>query len=149
MLAGLLLTSLSVKLLCTPVFPLNSTILLLSALLTLAIFRTRFRARAAFVCCISVSAKVSVPYRHADVTQVLMTLPFNLFEVRHHPLTCSPCVRSSLYSSTYLSLRLSISSHCPPLGYTNLSPESVSSPPARCPALPSGGLCAALLSSLG
>ena len=38
---SLLLTSLSVKLLCTPVSSLNSTILLLSALVTLAIFRTQ------------------------------------------------------------------------------------------------------------
>ena len=38
---NLLLTSLSVKLLCTPVSSLNSTILRLSALVTLAIFRTQ------------------------------------------------------------------------------------------------------------
>ena len=37
---NLRLTSLSVKLLCTPVSSLNSTILLLSALVTLAFFRT-------------------------------------------------------------------------------------------------------------
>ena len=36
----------------------------------------------------------------------------------------------------------------PLLGTRNCPPESVSSPPARCPALPSGGLCAALQSSL-
>ena len=38
---SLLLTRLSVKLLCSPVYSLNSTFLLLSALFTLAIFRTQ------------------------------------------------------------------------------------------------------------
>ena len=47
---NLLLTSLSVKLLCTPVSSLNSTILRLSALITLAIFGPScFRTLAAFV----------------------------------------------------------------------------------------------------
>ena len=47
---NLLLTSLYVKLLCTPVSSLNSTILRLSALVTLPIFRTQlFRTLAAFV----------------------------------------------------------------------------------------------------
>ena len=77
---NLLLTSLSVKLLCTPVSSLNSTILRLSALVTLAVFRTQlFSHTCSICCCSSVSAKVSVPYRHARVTQVLITLPFSLF----------------------------------------------------------------------
>ena len=47
---SLILNSHSVKLLWTPVSPLNSTILLLSALITLAVFRTHlFRTLAAFV----------------------------------------------------------------------------------------------------
>ena len=58
---SLLLTSLSVKLLCTPVSSLNSTILLLSALATLAIFRTQlFSHTCNLCCCISVIARVSV-----------------------------------------------------------------------------------------
>ena len=58
----LLLTSLSVKLLCTPVSSLNSTILRLSALVTVAIFRTQLISHTCSLCCCSsVSAKVSVP----------------------------------------------------------------------------------------
>ena len=61
---NLLLTSLSVKLLCTPVSSLNSTILRLSALVTLAIFRTQlFSHTCRLCCCSSVRAKVSVPYK--------------------------------------------------------------------------------------
>ena len=37
-------------------------------------------------CCSSVSAKVSVSYRHTGVTQVLMTFPLDPL-VRHHPST--------------------------------------------------------------
>ena len=75
---NLLLTSLSVKLLCTPVSSLNSTILRLSALVTLAIFRTQlFSHTCSLCCCRSVSAKVSVPYRQAGVTQVLPVLKQN------------------------------------------------------------------------
>ena len=73
---NLLLTSLSVKLLCTPVSSLNSTIPRLSALVTLAMFRTQlFSHTYSLCCCSSVSDKVSVPYRHAGLTQVPMTLP--------------------------------------------------------------------------
>ena len=58
-----LLTNLSVKLLCTPVSSLNSNILRVSALVTLAIFRTElFSHTCSLCCCSSVSAKVSVPY---------------------------------------------------------------------------------------
>ena len=58
---NLLLTSLSIKLLCTPVSYLNSTILRLSALVTLAILRTQlFSHTCSLCCCSSVSAKVSV-----------------------------------------------------------------------------------------
>ena len=111
------LISLSVKLLYTPVSSLNSTILRLSALVTLAIFRTQlFSHTCSLCCCSSVSANVSVQYRHAGVTHVLMTLPFSLFGIRRSAITTStalpPRVRSSLYSSTYLSLRLPVSAHC-------------------------------------
>ena len=64
----LLLTSLSVRLLYTPVSSLNSTILRLSALVTLAIFRTQLCSHTCSLCCCSsVEATVSVPYRHAPV----------------------------------------------------------------------------------
>ena len=79
---GLLLTSISVKLFCIPV---SSTMLLLSALITLAFFRTQLFSHNCSVCCCkytSVSAKVSVSYRHTCVTQVLMGLPFSLLEIR-------------------------------------------------------------------
>ena len=92
------------------------TILRLSALVTLAIFRTQlFSHTCTLCCCSSVSAKVSVPFRHARVTQVLIILPFSFLDppVRHQSLNCSPRVRSSLYSSTYLSLRLPVSAHSP------------------------------------
>ena len=70
---SLLLTRLSVKLLCSPVYSLNSTFLLLSSLFTFAIFRTQLFSNTYSLCCyISVSANVSVPCRHAGVTQVLM-----------------------------------------------------------------------------
>ena len=83
---NLLLASHSVKLLCTPVSSLNSTILRLSALVTLAIFRTQLFSHTCSLCC-SVSAKVSVPYRQACVTQMLMTFPFSLFEIRLSAIT--------------------------------------------------------------
>ena len=73
---SLVLTRLSIKLLCSPVYSLNSTFLLLSALFTLAIFRTQLFSHT----CISVSAKVSVPCRHAGVT-VWVCIRFN-FEIR-------------------------------------------------------------------
>ena len=79
---NLLPNSLSVKLLCTPVSSLNSTIVRLSALVTLAIFRTQLFSHICSLCCrSSVSAKVSVPYRHAGVTHALVTLPFSLLEI--------------------------------------------------------------------
>ena len=75
---------------CTPVSSLNSTILCLSALVTLAIFRTQlFSHTCSLCCCSSVRAKVSVPYRHAGVTQVIVTLPFRLFEIRRSAITPS------------------------------------------------------------
>ena len=91
---NLLLTNLSVKLLCTPVSSLTSTILRLSALVTLAIFRTQlFSYTCSPCCCSSVGAKVSVPYRHAGVTQVLMTLPFRLLEMRRSAITPSTALQ--------------------------------------------------------
>ena len=48
---SLLLNSFSVKLLCTPVSSLNSTIILLPALVTLAIFRTQLFSHTCSLCC--------------------------------------------------------------------------------------------------
>ena len=63
---SLLLISLSVKLLYTPVSSLNSTIRRLSALVTLAIFRTQLFSHTCSLCyCSSVIGKVSVPNRLA------------------------------------------------------------------------------------
>ena len=131
-----------------------STILRLSALVTLAIFRTQlFSHTCSLCCCSSVSANVSVPYRHAGVTHVLMTLPFSLLEIRRSAITPSTAAMLSTRSlqPVLFDVPLSPSSRLrtlPLLDTRNCLPESVSSPPARCPALPSGGLCAAPPSSL-
>ena len=117
---NLLLTSLSVKLLYTPVSSLNSTILRLSALVTLAIFRTQlFSHTCSLCCCSSVSAKVSVPYRQAGVTQLLMTLPFSLFEIRRSAITPSTDLHAFAPACTLrrTSLRLPVSAHCPSYVY--------------------------------
>ena len=113
--SNLLLTSLSIKLLCTPVSSLNSTILRLSALVTLAIFRSQLSSHSCSLCCCSsVSAKVSVRYRHAGVTRVLMTLLFSSFRdppVRHHSLNCSPRVRFYMHK-LLLCLPWSVQANC-------------------------------------
>ena len=55
---------------------------------SIAIFRTKlFSHICSLCCCSSIIANVSVPNRHADVIQVLMTLPFNLFEVSRSAIT--------------------------------------------------------------
>ena len=107
---NLLLASLSVKLHCTPVSFLNSTILRLSALVTLAIFRTQlFSHTCSLCCCSSVRAKVSVPYRHAGVTQVLlMTLPFSLFEIRRSAITPSTALHAFATGCTLRRTSLSV-----------------------------------------
>ena len=94
----------------------------LPSIVTLVIFRTQLFSHTCSLCyCSSVSAKVSVPYRHAGFTQVIMTLPFSLFEIRGSPSppqllsTCS--LRPVLFD-----VPLSPSS--------SLLTESVSSPPA-------------------
>ena len=113
---SLLLTSIYVKLSCTRVSPLNSTILRLSALVYLAIFRTQlFSHPCSLCCCSSVRAKVSAPYRHAGVTQVLMTYPSVFFRSAVPPSPPQLLSTRSLrpHSPTYLSLRLPVSAHCP------------------------------------
>ena len=114
---NLLLTSLSVKLLCTPVSSLNSTILRLSALVTLAIFRIQlFSHTCSLCCCSSVSAKVSVPYRHAGATHVLMTLP--------SAITPSTALHAFAPACTIRRTSLSVfpSPHTAPPRYTKLFP---------------------------
>ena len=120
---NLLLTSLSVKLLCTSVSSLNSTILRLSALVTLAIFRTQlFSHTCSLCCCCSVSAKVSVPYRHAGVTHVLMTLPFSLLEIHRSAITPSTALHAFAPACTLRRTSLSFfpSPHTAPLRYTRV-----------------------------
>ena len=113
---------------------LNSTIIRLSALVTLAIFHTQlFSHTCSLCCCSSVSVKVSVPYRHAGVIQVLMILHFSLFEI------CRTAITPQLLSTRSLrpvlfDVPLSLSSRLrtlPLLGTRNCPVESVSSPPAR------------------
>ena len=54
---------------CSSPVSLSSSSALLSALATVAIFRTQlFSHTCSLCCCRSVIAKVSVPYRHTDVT---------------------------------------------------------------------------------
>ena len=77
-----------------------------------------FHTLAAFV--VVVRPLPRFPFRTVTpvVTQVPMTLPFCILEIRRSitsSTACSPRVRSGLCSSTYpyLSLRLSVSAHCP------------------------------------
>ena len=92
---SLLLTSLTVKLPCTPISSLNSTFLLLSAVVTLAIFRTQLFSHTCSLCCSSsVIAKVSAPYWHAGVTQVLTALPVSLYEIRPSAITPSTALNA-------------------------------------------------------
>ena len=121
---NLLLTSLSLKLLCTPVSSLNSTILRLSAFVILAIFRTQlFSHTYSRCCCSSVSGKISVPYRHAGVTQVLMTLPFSLFEIHRSAITPSTAFHAFAPACTLRRTSLSVfpSPHTAPPRCTKLS----------------------------
>ena len=118
-----LLTSLSVKLLCTPV---SSAILLLSALVTLAFFLYPVVFTHLHCCCkyTSVSVKVSVPCRHVCVTQVFMTLPFSLFEIRRSAITPSIALHTFAPACTLRRTSLSVfqSPHTALPRYTRLSP---------------------------
>ena len=79
--------------------------------------------------CSSVISKASVPYRHAGVTQVLMTLPISLCEIRRFAITPPPpqllstrSLRPVLFNAP---LSLSVfppSPHTAPPRYTKLSP---------------------------
>ena len=126
-----------------------------SALVTLVIFRTQlFSHTCNLCCCSSVITRVSVPYRHAGVTNLLTTLPLPLFVIRRSAITPSIALHAfaPACSLRRTSLSLSLPSRLrtlPLLCTRKCSPESVSSPLARCPTLPSGGLCATLPSSLG
>ena len=74
---------------CSSPVSLSSSSALLSALATLAIFRTQLFSHTCSLRCRSVIAKVSVPNRHADVTSHKCSLPcpFCLFEIRRSAIT--------------------------------------------------------------
>ena len=73
---------------------------------------------------------------------MLVTLPFSLFEIRPFAITPSTAIHVFAPACALrrsLGVHLSPSSHLrrmPFLDTQNYPPESVSSPPARCPALP-------------
>ena len=71
----------------------------------------------------SVIANVSVPYRHAGVTQVLMTLPFSLFEIRRSAITPSTTLHTFAPTCALRRSSLSVfpSPHTAPPRYTKLS----------------------------
>ena len=99
-----------------------------------AIFRTQLFPHTCSLCyCSTVRANVSVTYRHAGVTQVLMTLPFSLFEIRPSAITPQLLSTRSLRPVLF-DVPLSPSSRLrtrPHLGTRNCPAESVSSPPSR------------------
>ena len=133
----------SIKLLCTPVSSLNSTFLLLSAHVTLAIYRTQlFSHTCSLCCCSSVIAKVSVPYKHAGVTQVLMTLPFSLFEIRQSAITPSTALHAFALACTLRRTSLSVfpSPHTAPLRLLLFTFISTGYPPSAKCCFP-GGPC--------
>ena len=99
------------------------------------------------LCCSSVSAKVSVPYRHVGGTHVLMTSPFSLLEIRRTDITPSTALNTPACTLRRNFLSVFPSQHTSPPRYTKLSPWVSFFPPARCP-VPSGGICAAAPSSL-
>ena len=113
---------------------LNSTILRLCALVILAIFHTQlFSPTCSLCCCSSVSVKVSVPYGHAGVIQVLTILHFSLFEIRRTAITPSTAPHAFAPACSLRRTSLSLSSRLrtlPLLGTRNCPVESVSSPPA-------------------
>ena len=97
---NLLLTSLSVRLLCTPVSSLNSTILRLSALVTLAIFPTQLVSHTCSLCCCSsVSAKIYNFKIWNSTTQAVGFDTYNLILLPKFLI-----VRSFLRSLTSMSL---------------------------------------------
>ena len=118
----------------------------LLSLLLLFFVPSFFHTLAAFVAVVR-----SVPmYKHAGVTQVLMTLPFSLFEICRSAITHQLLSTRSLWPVLF-DVPLSPSSRLhtlPLLGTRNCLLESVSSPPARCQVLPSGGLISAALCSV-
>ena len=149
---NLLRTSLSVKLFCTPVSSLDSTVLRLYALVTLAIFfgPNWFRTLAAFV--VVVRSVPMFPFRTGMPVWHKCSWPCSSVFLR----SAGPPLPPQLLSTRSLrpglfDVPLSPSSRLrtlPLLGTRNCPVGSVSSPPARCPALPFGGLCAALPSSM-
>ena len=103
---SLLLNSLSVTLLCTPVCPRYSCYFS---------YPVVFSHTCSLCCCRSVIAKVSVQYRHADVTSYKCSwpCPFCLFEIRRSAITPQllyTCLLRPVLSDVGLGLHLSPSS---------------------------------------
>ena len=113
---NLLLTSLSVKFLCTPVSSLNPPFFACPLSLRLLFFRPScFRPLQALLLQFgqsqgfrSIQACWWDTSAHDLALQSFLDPP-----VRNHPLNFSPCIRSGQHSSTYLSPRLPVSAHCP------------------------------------
>ena len=151
---NLLLTSLSVQLLCTPVSSLNSTILRLSALVTLAIFFSDpvvfAHLQPSFV--VVVRSVPSFPFRTGMPVWHKCSWPCpSVFLRSAGPPSLPQLLSTHSLRPELFDIPLSPSSRLrtlPLLGTRNCPVGSVSSPPARCPALPFGGLRAALPSSL-
>ena len=124
---NLLLTSLFVKLLCTPVYSLNSTILRLSALVRLAIFRTScFRILVAFVAVVRSVPRfpfsTGMPVWH-KCSWICPSVVLRSAGPPSPPqLLSMRSLRPALFDvplSLSLSLRLPVSAHC--RSYTKLS----------------------------
>ena len=78
----------------------------------LFLFRTQlFSHTCSLYCGSSESANVSVPYRHACVTQVLVTLPFSLFEIRRTSITPSTALHAFAPACTLRRTSFSLSPH--------------------------------------
>ena len=121
---SLLLTSLSVKLLCTPVSSLNSTIIHLYVCphYSCYFFTQLFSHTCNLCCCSSVIARVSVSYRHAGVSQVLTTLPLSLCEIRRSAITPSTALHAFAPACAIRRTSISVfpSPHTVPPMYTKL-----------------------------
>ena len=104
---------------------LNSTILrpCLPSLLLLLIHTHLFSHTCSLCCCSSVSVKVSVPYRHAGVIQVLMILHFSLFEIRRTAITPSTALHAFAPACSLRRTSLSVfpSPHTATPRYTKMS----------------------------
>ena len=144
---NLLLASLSVKLLCTPSLPLTPPFFAYLPSLVLQFFvPSCFRTLAAFV--VVVRSVSRFPFRTGMPVWHKCSWPCPLVFLRS-AITPSTALDVFAPACTLRRIPSSRLGTLPLLCTRNCSPESVSSRPSRCPALPSGSLCAALPSSLG